>query len=310
MRKLLPALPLTVAPVPQLTFPPVELEHVAASVGVGFRDVEVERAGGTIVAIHAARALVNREHRDTLALDQLADVHGIAMADPGGALQSAVAADGRRAGDDLLGSVAVDVRGHGRMVALARGLAVTRAVAVEGPDLRQGYVAPVVGGHGQARVVPALLDDARSPSRGLAAARVADECDAAVEAIHAVAVGIAPARYRATRNRVAHGRQLLARRPVEHRQVFGAGQDVAIRIGVLDAVVVAGGRPRVQIGASSVLRARRRLARHLGLAVAVEVVHRELRVVRTRPNIRPEIDAPQVLARQGVPVQEDIRSDA
>src|SRR6185369_11910166 len=48
----------------------------------------------------------------------------------------------------------------------------------------------------------------------------------------------------------------------------------------------------------------RRFARNLGFAVAVEVVDRELRVVRASANVRAQIDAKEAGAGQGVAVDE------
>jgi glycosyltransferase involved in cell wall biosynthesis len=71
--------------------------------------------------------------------------------------------------------------------------------------------------------------------------------------------------------------QLGARRAAEDRQVLGAGEDVAARISIVGRVIGARRRAEVQVGPGPVLRPGSRLDRQLGLAVAVEVVHDELR---------------------------------
>ena len=171
------------------------------------------------------------------------------------------------------------------MVALTFGRRVPGSVAVERPDLRQLAIAPVVRRHRQAGVVATLLDDARTSGRGLARAGVADERDAAVVAVQAVAVGVAPIPDVAAWHRVIHRGQFFAGVACEYGQVLGSGQDVASSVAVVSGVVVARGGACAQERAGSVLGARRGLDRHLRLPVAVEVTHRHLRVVCPAANV-------------------------
>ena len=64
------------------------------------------------MAIHTARTLVNREHRDPLANHQLPHVHGIAVPDAISAKHGSIAGDGQRASDDLLCTIVVHVSCH------------------------------------------------------------------------------------------------------------------------------------------------------------------------------------------------------
>src|SRR5664279_5634788 len=66
----------------------------------------------------------------------------------------------------------------------------------------------------------------------------------------------------------------------------------------------------MQERSGSIFRSGRSFAGHLSLAVAVEITHGQLRVVRTGANVRAQIDAPQVLARQRIAVEEYVRGDA
>ena len=187
------------------------------------RDVEVELAGGGVVAIVPPERLVDLKYRQPRADDQLADVHGIAMAKSCRALEGSVAGDGEGARDDLLRAVVVGVPRRGRVAALASGRGVPWGVAVEKPGLGQLTIPPIVRKYRQTGVVPSLLDDARPPGRGLAGAQVTDEGHATVVAIKPVAKAVAPAANSAAGHRIVDRGQFLSRRPIEHGQVLRPG---------------------------------------------------------------------------------------
>jgi len=191
--------------------------------------------------------------------------------------------------------------------ALASGRGVPRGVAVEKPGLGQLAIPPVVRKYRQTGVVPPLLDDARPPGRGFAGAQVADKGHATVVAFHPVAKAVAPVANSAAGHRIVDRGQFFSRRPIEHGQILRPGKNRAGAVHVLNTVIVVGSGSRAKIGASSILGSWCGLARHLRLAVAVEVVHRKLREVRRGGNVRAQVDAPELFASQGVPVQEDMR---
>src|SRR5262249_52053530 len=182
-----------------------------------------------------------------------------------------------RAGDDFLRAVAVRIGGHLGVRAGSRGIQARHAVVY--PILAELAAAPVVRGDRQPRVVAAALDDAGRAASGCAVVRVADEGDAAVEAIDAIAVAVAPSRHGATRNQVVDRRELLAGRSFEHAHVLRAAQDVAVAVAVNFAVVVGCGGALAQVAAGAVLRAGRGLDRDFRLAVTVEIGHGHLRIV-------------------------------
>ena len=196
------------------------------------------------------------------------------------------------------------------MVALASGFAVCSVIAIESPDLRQLAIPPVVRRHRQTRVVSTLLDDAWPPGRGLTSSRVADKRRSTVVAIQSVAVGVAPRGDCSALNWIIHRCQLFASISREHSEPLGSGQNVAGAIAVVLGVVGAGRHAGAQIRAGSVLGSRCGLGRKFRLAVAVEVVHRHLGIVRPGANIRSQVDAPQLLASQRIPVDHHVVSDA
>ena len=113
---------------------------------------------------------------------------------------------------------------------------------------------------------------------------------------------------------VGDGVDGLARQSLEHGQVFLTAVNATVagaptlRIACcLDLLV---GSRLVDVVTLSVDGGRSRLAHHLCLAVAIVVIHLELRVVGTGPDVRPQADAPQFRAVEFVAVDEHHVGDA
>ncbi len=205
---------------------------------------------------------------------------GVAVARLRGPQPVAVVVDRHRPVDDLVLAVTVHVTDGQtvRALAVVALAAVGRRVGVEGPAAGEGAAPPVPGRDHRAGVVAAGHDERRA---GAVQVRRPRE-----EAVHPVAVRVAPRRHRAPRRDVVDALHRLAGLSVEHGQVLGAGQDIAA------GVAVVGGRA-ADHRAGAVHRAVRRLHGDLGLAVAVVVVRLELRVVRAGTDVAAQVDPPQ-----------------
>ena len=109
---------------------------------------------------------------------------------------------------------------------------------------------------------------------------------------------------------IPYGVQSLACHTAEHRQQFLAFEYSSKLVAIVGGVVnlaYCGIRSRQSDKLSlTVGRAGSRLAYHLCLAVAIEVIHEELCVVGTGTYVPSEIDAPQTLASQLIAIQDDI----
>jgi hypothetical protein len=177
-------------------------------------------------------------------------------------------------------AVRVDVRDGQAVVALAvvALAAVGGGGGVEGPASGELAVPPVPGRDHGARVIAARHDQG-----GAGAVEVGRSGQ---EAVDAVAVVVAPGGHVAAARDIVDGPHRLAGLTVEHREELRAGQDVAA------GVAVVGGRV-ADHGAGAVPGAVGGLHGDLGLAVAVVVVHLELRVVRAGADVAAQVHAPQ-----------------
>nr|GEU28687.1 hypothetical protein [Tanacetum cinerariifolium] len=253
---------------------------------------------------------------------EVAHGHRIAMLEAGTPQALAVVVDRHGAVDDFILAVAIDV-GHAQLVvALAAELFVARRAAVEGPPPGQFAVAPVPGGQRGAPVVAARHDDA-----GALAVQISG---AGQEAVGAVAVTIAPGVLELRGSRcigigmacrpVRFAGQRAAGAAVEDGEKLGAFQDTALQWrhhGAVGQYLAAGAVGRrhfaalfapvgmgvAQYLAGAVDGAVAGAHGQLGDAVAVVVVHLELRVVGAGADVFSEIDAPQALAVQRVGIE-------
>ncbi|MCY1230252.1 hypothetical protein D9M72_426580 [compost metagenome] len=121
----------------------------------------------------------------------------------------------------------------------------------------------------------------------------------AEETVHAVAVAIAPCGHGAARRVVVDGVHDGAAGAVEDCQEFRTGKDIPGGVAVVRGRVA-------DHGTGTVCGAVRGLHRQLGLAVAVKVVGEQLGVVRARPDVVAQIDAPQLGAVHLVGVHVDV----
>src|SRR5262249_44743604 len=119
------------------------------------------------------------------------------------------------------------------------------------------------------------------------------------EAIHAIAVTVAPVADRAARDDVARGGHSGACLAVEDCQVFRPAENVA------RAVAVIGVRVSDHI-AYAINGSVCGPAGDFGLPVSIEIVNLKLRVVRAGANVATEVDAPQPRPIELVSVQVDI----
>ena len=253
-----------------------------------------------LVSVRDAGVLVDLPHFQPRVVGiEIAHVHRVAVPEAGAVHELAVVVDGARAFDDLVEAVAVDVSGGQIVVALAEALDVRRSGVVV-PALLEGGAVPAPGGERHAAVVASLHDrvglDAVEPGGG------------GQEAIHAIGRfgGLAPAVGGIAPGIVGDGGQFLAVGAPEDGEVFGTGGDESRTVAEVGRVVVGGGRSLREERSRAVLGARCRLADEFGLAVAVEVGHHHLGVVGARADVLAQVDAPQLLAREGVPVEDHV----
>ncbi len=173
------------------------------------------------------------------------------------------------------------------MVALRRVAAVTGAVAVERPPPGQRAVPEVPRDDDRSRVIAAGHDQRR--------ALPVEVGGAGQEPVDPVAVAVTPRRHRPARHNIFHGGHRRAGLPVEHGQELRAGQHVPVGVAVVRGSVA-------DDATGTVHRGVRGLHRHFSTAVAVVVVHLELRVVRAGADVTAEVDPPQPLPAEPVRV--------
>ena len=212
--------------------------------------------------------------------------------EPGRVPPLAVAADHARAVDDLVLAVAVHVADADAVVALpaVRPVARGAVVAVEDPAAGQLAVPPVPRGQHRPRVVAAAEDDARPLA--------VEVRDARQEAVHAVAVVVAPVGHLAARRDVVGRGERLAGRGRRRRSGTPARRGRsrrALRWSAFGSPITV---PAPSTVPSAVLHS------DLGPAVAVEVVDQELRVVRPLADVLAEVDPPQEGAVELVRLQD------
>src|SRR5262249_2501800 len=195
----------------------------------------------------------------------------------------------------FVSSIVVHVAYAELVIALSapRGVWIGRAgvAGVEGPDVGERAVAPVPGREHGASVITAGHKGA-----GPLAVEIGD---ARQEAIHAIAVTVAPIADSPARDDVARGGHSRAGLSIEDGQKFRTGENVAggvAKIGVLIS----------DYSAHAVNSPVGRLAGDLGLAVTVEIVNLKLRVVRACANVAPEGDAPRRRPIEFVSVELDM----
>src|SRR5215467_8530079 len=163
---------------------------------------------------------------------EVGKMHRVAMPEAGRVKPLAVVVNHARAIDDLVPAVAVHVADAEVMIALPRVAFISFVSAVESPHARQLAVAPVPRGQHRAGVIAAAHHQARSFAVEIR--------DGREEAINAVAPTVAPDRLQFIGGRLEirrmPGRNVIgsgerrARHPVEDRQVFRPGQNVAGRV--------------------------------------------------------------------------------
>src|SRR5262249_21971064 len=196
---------------------------------------------------------------------------------------------------DLVFSVAVHVAYAELVIALSspRGVWIGRAgvARVEGPDVGERAVAPVPGREHGASVITSGHNEAGPLSVEIS--------DARQEAIHAIAVTVAPIADSPARDDVARGGHCRARLAVEDGQEFWPVEDIA------RAVAIIGVRVSDHI-AHAVNGSVRGPAGHLCLAISIEIVNLKLRVVRAGANVTTEVNAPQPRPVKLVSVEVDI----
>src|SRR5699024_8728011 len=138
----------------------------------------------------------------------------------GGVQPGAVVVDGGRAVDDLVAAVAVDVGDRELMVALPGVPFVPLVIGVEDPALVQLFAVEVHGAQHRARVVAAGDQGA-----GVLAVEIGGRRQ---EAVHAVAVVVAPVGDLTPFGHVVDRVDRFARGAFEHGQVFRAVQHVPL----------------------------------------------------------------------------------
>ena len=186
---------------------------------------------------------------------------------------------------------------------------------VEVPPLGQLAIPPVQRPERRSPVVAAAGDHARPlpVEIGNAGQEAVDEIVVAVISPTQVAcwrgnaLDGAKDAFSASIRLVVDGHQLRPSLATENGVVLWPRNDFALRHGggarVVDGVVSSGGRAGLEEIVRSVLGARGRLAGYLGHAVAIEVVHHELRVVGAGTDVRTEIDSPHPRTVELVPIE-------
>src|SRR5665647_1524433 len=238
-----------------------------------------------------AHALVHGVHLQAVAVRvEVADVHGVAVTEPGVVEARPVVVDRHGAEHDLVEGVAVHVR-HGQLVVALPLPVAADLVGVEHPAQAEVGPVEVVGCQHGTGVVAAGEDRAR---------RLPVEVgNPGEEPVDAVAVAVAPVGDVAPGRGVVDGVDGGTGLAVEDGEELRAGQDVTGAGAVVGVFVT-------DHLTHAVDRAVRGLDHDLGLAVAVEVEHEQLGVVRSGPDVAAHGDAPQLLALEGVGVDEDL----
>src|SRR6478609_8946079 len=157
------------------------------------------------------------------------------------------------------------------MIALSGRGPIARVFTVEGPAGGELSVAEVERRHGEARVVAALREQART-TRGLSV--VTHKSSAPVETVHAITVVVTPIVDVAAQDGLLGGGQLCPRAALKHGVVLRPRQNPAPAIDVVCAVIVARCGTVTQIRARSIAGTWCGLDAHLGPAIAIEVIHR------------------------------------
>ena len=203
----------------------------------------------------------------------------------------AVVVDGRRAVDDLVLPVGVDVGDDELVVALPGVALVPGFVGVEEPAGAELLAVEVDRPEGRTRVVAAREDGA-----GVLAVEIGGRGE---EAVHAVSVAVAPVLDVPARHRVVDGVERRAALAVEHGEELRSLEDVALFVAVVGLAVA-------DHGAGGVDGAVGRLHDQLGPAVGVEVVQLGLRVVRPGADVGAHVDPPQLRAVELVGIEVDV----
>ncbi len=162
---------------------------------------------------------------------------------------------------------------------------------VEGPDSGERAVAPVPGREHGASVITSGHNEAGPLSVEIS--------DARQEAVHAIAVTVAPIADSPARDDVASGGHSRAGLSIEDGQKFRPGEDVARGVAKIGVRVS-------NYCAHAVNGPVGRLAGDLGLPVAVKIVDLKLRVVSAGANVATEVDAPQPRPTELVSVEVDV----
>src|SRR5262245_678167 len=183
---------------------------------------------------------------------------------------------------DLVSSIAVHVADAELVIALSapRGVWIGRAgvACVEGPDSCERAVAPVPGREHGASVITSGHNEAGPLSVEIS--------DARQEAVHAIAVTVAPVAHCAARDDVARCGHSRAGLSIEDGQKFRPGEDVARGVAKI-GVRVSDYRAHAVNGPVS------RLAGDLRPPIGADVLDLKLCVVSAGANVTPEVDAPE-----------------
>src|SRR5262245_25280242 len=163
---------------------------------------------------------------------EIGKMQRVAVAEAGRVKPLAVVVDHARAVNDLVPAVAVHVADAEVVIALPRVALISLLRAVERPGARQLAVAPVPRGQHRAGVITTAHHQARSLA--------VEKSDCREETIDTVTPTVAPDRLHFICGRIElrwmPGRNVIgsgerrARKPVEDRQVFRPGQNVAGRV--------------------------------------------------------------------------------
>ena len=223
--------------------------------------------------------------------DKIPKVLRIAVTFSGAPEERSVIINDAVAHADLLPAVAVHIAGHEVMISLPGGTLRALVIGIKYPADGEFLIHHIDRRDRQARVIASAIDCA-----WMHAVQIRD---AAVEAIHTVAVAIAPgidiAAGDRKRNRIERRTSLT----VEQRHILRAVEDIAAGIAVVFRSVA-------DDLARAVLRAISSLGDEFCLAVKVKVCHAHLRIMLPCADVDPHVHAPQGLSSKRHAVDIDL----
>ena len=166
------------------------------------------------------------------------------------------------------------------------------------PTLRKGCTVPIISRNRHSRIIAALKNHT-----GLYAVQISVRRQ---KSIHSISVTIAPAFHRATRRIVKDSRHFDSGFAIENRQIFISAQNITAAVSIIRAIVVICRRTFRKIFSGTVFCPGSRFHRDFGKSIQVIIADKNLRIVRSRPDIFAQIDSPKFCSVQFIGIDNHI----